>query len=388
MRSSARTVLAGILVGVLGAGVIGTGSAAEDQQGRAQPGSTDQPRLVKVGSYEQPVFVTAKPGDSSRLFVVEKGGRILVVRKGRTLRTPFLDVSGQVSTSGEQGLLSMAFSPRAGRRFYINLTDRSGDTRIIEYQVRTGDPNRAKATSARQVMRISQPASNHNGGQLQFGPDRLLYVGMGDGGFGGDPQNRAQDMSTLLGKMLRIDPRRSGARPYRVPADNPFVGETGVRPEIYASGLRNPWRFSFDRVTGALTIADVGQDSWEEINYSAPGTAAGANFGWRVFEGPDRYADGSAPGAQAPVLGLRHSDGYCSVTGGYVVRDQALTTLNGSYLYGDFCNPDVRAVDLGPGSAAGDRSTGMRVESLVSFGEDARGRVYAVSLNGPVYRIA
>lgn len=377
MTAIRRATVAAITVGVVAAGMTGIGGAA-----------AADPRLVQVGTFDQPVQVAANPYDRNRLYIVEKGGRILVVRNGRTLRTPFLNITRQVSTGSEQGLLSVAFSPRRDRLFYVNFTDRAGHTRIVEYRIRKNNPDRAVSSSARRVLRIEQPASNHNGGQLQYGPDRLLYVGMGDGGFGGDPQNLAQNMTSWHGKMLRIDPRRTAGRPYGVPGNNPFVGRTGIRPEIYSSGLRNPWRFSFDRLTGALTIADVGQSTWEEINYSAPGAAAGANFGWRVFEGPDRFADGSAPGAQEPVLSLRHSDGYCSVTGGYVVRDRALTDLYGSYLYGDFCNPDVRAVDLAPGSATRDRSTGLRIDSLASFGEDARGRVYAVSLAGPVYRIA
>lgn len=345
--------------------------------------------LGKVGTFEQPVYLTAPRGDRNRVFVVEKSGRIRVVVKGRTLAKPFLNLSGKVSSSSEQGLLSMAFSPRydRDRTFYVNYTDRSGDTRIVAYRSKKSNPNRATASSARPVLRIDQPAANHNGGQLQFGPDGLLYIGMGDGGGAGDQDNNAQNRSSLLGKMLRIDPTPQGKRSYTIPTDNPFVGNSAWRPEIYSSGLRNPWRFSFDRDNGDLIIADVGQDEWEEIDHSPRGSAAGANFGWRVYEGPDRFAPGTISNPSAPALAKSHQDGWCSVTGGYVVRDRRLGDLYGKYLYGDFCNSDIRSVTLSDGSASGDQATGMTISSLVSFGEDGRGRVYVLSLNGDVYRI-
>lgn len=348
-----------------------------------------RPDLDKVGAFEQPVYLTAPRGDRNRVFVVEKSGRIRVVVRGRTLGRPFLNLSGKVSSSSEQGLLSMAFSPRydRDRTFYVNYTDRSGDTRIVAYRSKKSNPNRATASSARPVLRIDQPAANHNGGQLQFGPDGLLYIGMGDGGGAGDQDNNAQNRSSLLGKMLRIDPTPQGMRPYTIPTDNPFVGNSAWRPEIYSSGLRNPWRFSFDRDNGDLIIADVGQDEWEEIDHSPRGSAAGANFGWRVYEGPERFAPGTISNPTAPALAKSHQDGWCSVTGGYVVRDRRLGDLYGKYLYGDFCNSDIRSVTLSDGSASGDQATGMTISSLVSFGEDGRGRVYVLSLNGDVYRI-
>ena len=256
-----------------------------------------RPDLDKIGMFDQPVYLTAPKGDRNRVFVVEKSGRIRVAVKGRTLDKPFLNLSGKVSSSSEQGLLSMAFSPRydRDRTFYVNFTDRAGDTRVVAFRAQKSNPNVAAAASARPVLRIDQPASNHNGGQLQFGPDGLLYIGMGDGGGAGDQDNNAQDRKSLLGKMLRIDPTPSGKKPYRVPSDNPFVGNPAWRPEIYSSGLRNPWRFSFDRSNGDLIIADVGQDQWEEIDHSPRGRAAGANFGWRVFEGPDPARRRSRP---------------------------------------------------------------------------------------------
>ena len=232
--------------------------------------------------------------------------------------------------------------------------------------------------------------SNHNGGLLLFGPDGLLHVGTGDGGGAGDrhgPRGNAQDLGSLLGKLLRIDPRRSGARAYRVPPSNPFTGRSGARGEIYAYGLRNPWRFSFDRRTGDLAIGDVGQNAIEEIDFVRRGRGRGANFGWRPFEGRSRFAPGeSAPGHVPPVIERRHSSGWCSITGGVVVRDPRLR-LFGRYLFGDFCKGRIVSARLRVPQARGIRPTSMSVRSLSSFGEDARGRVYAVSLAGPVYRL-
>jgi hypothetical protein len=237
---------------------------------------------------------------------------------------------------------------------------------------------------------MADSESNHNGGLLLFGPDDLMYVGTGDGGGGGDqhgPRGNAQNLGSLLGKILRIDPRAGGGRPYRVPRDNPFTGRSGARSEIYAYGLRNPWRFSFDRRTGDLAIGDVGQNQFEEIDFVRRGNGRGANFGWRPFEGRARYAAGeSAPGHVRPVIVRSHSDGNCSITGGVIVRDPRLA-LRGRYVFGDYCKGRILSARLSPGRARGVRRTSLTVPSLSSFGEDAQGRVYAVSLNGPVYRI-
>jgi hypothetical protein len=239
---------------------------------------------------------------------------------------------------------------------------------------------------------MADPEPNHNGGLMIYGSDGLMYVGTGDGG-GGDDQHgargNAQSLGSLLGKILRIDPRQSAGRPYTVPDSNPFVGRSGARPEIYAYGLRNPWRFSFDRETGDLTIADVGQDAVEEVDFVRKGRGAGANFGWRPWEGRSRNFDEPARGAIFPVITHTHSQGFCSITGGYVVRDRGVPALFGRYVYGDFCEGRIRAATL----RAGHRTKGKplplpRVGGLSSFGEDAAGRVYATSLNGPVYRLA
>ena len=348
-------------------------------------------RLARIGSFDSPVYVTAPPGDTRRVFVVEQTGKIRVIRDGRRLSTPFLDLRNRVSCCGERGLLSMVFAPdyARSRRFYVYYTDRSGDTRVVEFR-RSGSADRAVKASARTVLTQEQPEPNHNGGLVLFGPDGLLYIGLGDGGGANDQhgaRGNGQSLSTLLGKILRIDPKASGGRPYSIPADNPFVGRAGARGEIYAYGLRNPWRFSFDRATGDLTIGDVGQNAVEEVNFARRGAARGANYGWRVFEGRRiNFPDERAPGAVAPVFTYGRAGGACSITGGVVVRDPRLRSLLGRYVYGDYCVGKVRAVRLRPGSASGDRSLGLSVSQLSSFGEDAQGRVYATSLDGPVYR--
>ena len=349
-------------------------------------------RLARIGSFDAPVYVTAPPGDRRRVFVVEQGGRIMVVRGGRKLGAPFLDIRRLVTAGGEQGLLSMAFAPDYAEsgRFYVYFTDRDGDQRIVEYRRSSAD--RADAGSARLVLEMPDEESNHNGGLLLFGPDDLLYVGTGDGGGGGDEHGRrgnGQDLGSLLGKILRIDPRASGGRGYRIPSSNPFVGRSGARGEIYSYGLRNPWRFSFDRRTGDLVIGDVGQNEIEEIDFVRRGKGAGANFGWRPFEGRRRFRDGeSAPGHVPPVIERTHEDGWCSITGGVVVRDRALGGLYGRYLFGDVCKPRILSARLATPRARDLRNTSLRVQQVVSFGEDARGHVYAVSHGGPVYRLA
>ena len=352
-------------------------------------------RLASVGTFDTPVYVTAPRGERRRVFVVQQGGKIRVLRAGKLRPAPFLDITSRVTSGGEQGLLSMAFAPDYAktRRFYVNYTDRAGVQRVVEYRRSKTNAERADTSTARLVLRYDGLESNHNGGLVAFGPDNLLYIGTGDGGGAGDQhgsRGNAQDLTKLEGKLLRIDPRRSGGRPYRVPASNPFVNRSGAKPEIYSYGLRNPWRFSFDRTTGDLSIGDVGQGEIEEIDFARKGEARGANYGWRPFEGSRRYAPGEeAPGAVAPVIELTHDDGNCSVTGGYVVRDPALPALAGQYVYGDFCKGQLRAARLSTGSASGDRSLGLKtISNLSSFGEDGLGRVYVMSLAGPVYRFA
>jgi glucose/arabinose dehydrogenase len=403
MRRAGLIALAvAALVAACGSGDDGRAAApAATATAPAAPESTAEPtpqaqasrgvRLRSIGRFDSPVYVTSPPGDRRRLFVVEQAGRIRVLVGGKRRSAPFLDIRSNVTEGSEQGLLSMAFAPDYARsgRFYVYYTDRSGDQRIVEY--RRASATRANPGSARLVLRMADPESNHNGGLMLFGPDGHMYVGTGDGGGGGDehgPRGNAQNLGSLLGKILRIDPAQSGGRAYTVPNDNPFVGRSGARGEVYSYGLRNPWRFSFDRRTGDLTIADVGQNDIEEVNFVRRGRGRGANFGWRPFEGRARYAPGeSAPGHVPPVITRSHGAGWCSITGGVIVRDPALAGLRGRYVFGDFCQSRIRSARLSPGRARSVRGTSLRVESLSSFGEDARGRVYVTSLDGPVYRI-
>lgn len=348
-------------------------------------------KLTRIGRFDGPVYVTQAPGDASRLFVVEQPGRIVVVRRGRTLKTPFLDLTDRVKSGGEQGLLSVAFAPdyqRSGR-FYVDYTDRNGNTRVVEFR-RGSSPDRANRGSARQLLFQRQPEANHNGGLLLFGPDGKLYVGFGDGGGAYDHHGRignGQNLGTWLGKILRIDPLPSGGRPYGVPSDNPFVGRAGAKPEVYWWGLRNPWRFSFDRANGDVTIADVGQDQREEVDFLRSGTGAGDNFGWRAWEGTNR-TDGNLNVRDAvfPVLEYSHAGGNCSITGGYVVRDRRIPALQGRYVYADYCAGRLLSARLALPRARDKRSLGLSVPGITSFGEDLAGRVYVVSQQGPVYR--
>ena len=357
-------------------------AAAAD--GDAAPAGVSGLRLRRIGTFDSPTYLTAPRGARTRVFVVEQGGTIRVVKNGRTLARPFLDITDRVQSGGERGLLSMAFAPDYARsqRFYVYYTDGGGDIRVVEFR---GHGDRARRGTARNVITVEHSEnSNHNGGQLQFGPDGFLYIGTGDGGGGGDPFEAGQDVGSLLGKLLRIDPR---GKPFRVPSSNPFVNRRGARNSVYSYGLRNPWRFSFDRKTGDLTIADVGQNSFEEIDFVRRGRGNGANFGWDVYEGNSRHEAGEAPGHIPPVITHSHDTGVCSITGGYVLRHRSYGGLRGTYVYADLCEGIIRGARLGPGRATGRRTLG-RISSPSSFGQDSRGRVYAVSLDGPVYRLA
>ena len=357
-----------------------------------------EPRLTPVGSFYQPVYVTAPPGDGSRLFVVEKPGLILLKVNGGAPK-PFLDIRGEVDAFEEQGLLSMAFAPdyATSRRFYVyyNAPEAAfapgSRIKIVEFKRSASDPDVADPASRREVITFPKPGiSNHNGGQLQFGPDGLLYAATGDGGGVNDPNENGQNTSSLLGKLLRIDPRPGpGGEPYTVPAGNPFADGVAGEPEIWAYGLRNPWRFSFDRATGDLTLGDVGQREREEINFIARPGGAGANFGWDCYEGsvstPDEE-DCEPPGHVPPHFEYLSDSGFCSVTGGYVVRDPALPTLAGRYLYADFCAAQLRSLNLSD-PVATDRAEPLTFPRAVTFGEDSCGRLYVATTDGPVSRI-
>jgi glucose/arabinose dehydrogenase len=348
--------------------------------------------LSDLGTFATPVFLTAPPGDAARVFVVEKRGTIQAVDLQSRQQSLFLDLRGQVSTGSEQGLLGLAFDPDydATGRFLVNYTNLDGDSRVVLYRVAAGDPNRADPASAQAVLALAQPFPNHNGGMLAFGPDGLLYLGFGDGGSGGDPMGNGQSLGTLLGKVLRL--RLSAAGALEIPADNPMVGQAGARGEIWSFGLRNPWRFSFDRVTGDLYLADVGQAAREEVDVvtTAAGRGRGANFGWNRMEGLSCYQAASCDqaGLTLPILDYTHSDG-CSVTGGYVYRG-SVAGLQGLYFYSDYCGGWVRSFRL-QGGAAADQRSWPELEpggQVTSFGEDAVGELYVMSAGGRVARFA
>jgi glucose/arabinose dehydrogenase len=365
-------LIAAVALLALGCGGDGDAPAARST---ATPSATSTPtatiarpglRLKRIGNFDNPVYVTAPPGDRRRIFVVEQGGYVWIVRGGDKLDRPFLAIPSRISSGGERGLLSLAFAPdyASSGRFYVYYTAPDGDIRIVEY--RRASANRADHDSARVVLSVEHPASNHNGGLVLFGPDGLLYAGLGDGGGGGDPGNNAQDRGTLLGKIIRFDPR------------------SDARPEIYAYGLRNPWRFAFTP-RGHLVVADVGQGEVEEVTVVR---RKGANLGWRVWEGRRRYAAGeTAPGHVPPAIQRFHADGNCSITGGVVVRDPVLSALRGRYVFGDFCRSRIESARLRGNKARDVRTSRLYVPNLSSFGEDGRGRVYVTSLSGPVLRL-
>lgn len=347
-------------------------------------------RLERVADgLDFPLHVAAPP-DDPRLFIVEKVGRVRIRKDGALLETPFLDLTGQVSGGSEQGLLSIAFHPdyASNGRFFVDYTNPAGDTRVVEYRV-SNEPDRADPASARTLLEIDQPFSNHNGGLLVFGPDGMLYVGLGDGGSAGDPRGNGQDTGTLLGAILRIDV--DAGDPYAVPSDNPLVDEPGARGEIWTWGLRNPWRFAFDRETGDLYIADVGQNRFEEVNAVA-GAGGGLDYGWNVMEGDACFEPREGcdrEGLTLPVLTYGHDEG-CSVTGGHVYRGQAIPALQGAYFYSDFCSGFVRSFRFSGGEAV-DRRRWPELEpterGVSSFGEDAAGELYLTTRGGSVYRV-
>lgn len=325
-----------------------------------------------VSGLDEPLYVTAAPGEPGRLYVVEQPGRIRIVENGRVTGT-FLDIRSQVRSGGEQGLLSVAFHPAYAQnhRFYVNYTDNNGDTRVVEYR---GENRRADTGSARQLLFVRQPYANHNGGQLEFDRQGYLYVGMGDGGSAGDPGNRSQNLRSQLGKLLRRNPLRAGS---------PW--------QIVGYGLRNPWRFSFDRVTGDLWIADVGQGAVEEIDYRARARIGRlANYGWNHYEGRSVFSSSPLRGNGQlvfPVAQYGHDNGACSVTGGYVYRGSAVPAARGRYFYGDFCNGDVWSFRVRAGRSSAVREEPFNIAALSSFGEDLDGELYATSLNGTLYRL-
>jgi hypothetical protein len=359
-------------------------------------------RLEQINvSLSFPLFLTAPPGDTIRLFVVEKGGVIKIVdRATHALIGTFLDIASLVSTGGEQGLLGLAFDPQyaVNRRFYVSYTDLNGDSVIARYRANSINLNVAESAADRIILTVAQPFTNHNGGMIAFGPaDNFLYIGLGDGGSGGDPDNRAQNRADLLGKLLRIDVSQGTQAPllpYSIPSDNPFVGQLGVREEIWSIGLRNPWRYSFDRQSGDLYVADVGQGAREEVNAStsASGGGSGINYGWKIMEGTLCFSPASGcnmAGLALPAVEYDHANGACSITGGYVYRGAAVLALQGTYFYADFCAGFVRSFRFVNGMVT-EHADWMALRpggNITSFGEDAAGELYIMTSQGGLFRI-
>jgi glucose/arabinose dehydrogenase len=379
-------VLAGVLLMTLTA-------AAQSTEPVINREAAPDPGLVTFSEVAtglaNPLYLTHANDGSGRLFVLEQAGMIYVIKDGQRLSTPFLDLTDIVSQDinrgySERGLLGLAFHPGFAEngQFFVNYTDRQrGATHIARYTVAADNPDAADPTGAEILFTIDQPYPNHNGGHMDFGPDGYLYVSLGDGGAAGDPLGAGQNLATLLGKIIRIDV--DGDAPYGIPEDNPFVSNSNVMPEIWAYGVRNPWRFSFDRATGDLYMGDVGQNVWEEINFQPADSAGGENYGWNVFEASYPYATGTPPENMVyPIAEYRHEGGSCSVTGGYVYRGEAIADLQGAYLFGDFCSGQMWATyrDLS-GAWQTNRFLNLGF-SLSSFGEDEAGELYIVDYAG------
>ncbi|MCY3798716.1 MAG: PQQ-dependent sugar dehydrogenase [Chloroflexi bacterium] len=345
-----------------------------------------------AAGFTRPLFVTHAADGADRLFLVEQVGLIWILKDGARTATPFLDISSVISpraltdSYSELGLLGLAFHPdfRSNGAFFVNYTDRQGSTVVARYQADAENPDRADASSGEILFQLAQPYANHNGGHIEFGPDGYLYIALGDGGAANDPLGAGQNLQLMLGSILRIDV--DSASPYAIPPDNPFVGDASARAEIWAYGLRNVWRFAFDRATGDMYMADVGQNQWEEINFQPADSAGGENYGWNVWEGSHIFAGGSAPNHVPPIYEYSHSFG-CSVTGGNIYRGEAIAELGAVYLFGDWCSGRIwgawRDHDLN-WHAHELMNTGLPISS---FGEDEAGEVYVIDYGGTLYRV-
>jgi len=362
------------------------------------PAETQRPALEEInlklvpvaGGFTKPLFLTHAGDGSERLFVVEQAGRILILKDGQVNPTPFLDIVSIVgSDANEQGLLSVAFHPEYAENglFFINYTNREGNTVIARYS-RSDNPDVADPNSAKILMTIGQPYSNHNGGQVAFGPDGYLYIGMGDGGAANDPQNRAQNLETLLGKILRVDVNNGD--PYGVPQNNPFVGQGAARPEIWSYGWRNPWRFSFDIATNDMYIADVGQNQYEEVHVEWASLEGGRNYGWRIMEGAHCFnptdCDPASLGLVLPVTEYDHGLG-CSITGGYVYRGAEFPNLEGIYIYGDYCSGIIWGIRYETDNQWSQTQFMTSSETISSFGQDWAGEIYLVDHQGDIFKV-
>lgn len=391
-----RTLIAlTLLAGMATSAVVWSAAAQPDSETFVFDPATFAIQLEEVAAgFTAPVYVTGPDDGTGRLFVVERPGVIRIIDDGAVVPEPFLDISGIVeSGSSEQGLLSVAFPPDFGQsgEFYVYYTARSdegvGDNTIARHRVLADDPDRADPASGEVLLRLTDFRVNHNGGQLQFGPDGFLYAGFGDGGGGGDPEGNAQNPETIFGSLIRIDAETSEG-PYGIPGDNPFAASDGGAPEVWAWGLRNPWRFSFDRATGDLFIGDVGQGAMEEVNWLPAGSPGGANFGWNILEGSTCFRSESCEtsGMTMPVAEYPHDFG-CSVVGGYVYRGEREPALAGVYLFADFCSGLVWGMvpgDAGNWVVSEPTPTDVRI---TSFGEDASGELYLTAISGEVFRV-
>jgi glucose/arabinose dehydrogenase len=387
-RSRPLLILTLSLIGLAPASACGS-----DSNGTVEPPDGTAPVGLDPGAtgLNNPLYLTSPPGDTGRLFIVEQGGTIRVVKGGSLLPDPFLDITDRVSSGGERGLFGLAFDPgyRSNGRFVVHYTDTDGNTRLSVFHV-SADPDRADPASETIVLAAQQPFANHNGGQILFGSDGYLYLGLGDGGSEGDPLGNGQNITDVLADILRLDV--SSGTSAVPPADNPFVGRSDAEPRIWSYGLRNPWRFTFDRATGDLYIADVGQNAWEEVDFAtaASGSGKGVNYGWNRMEGTHCYGGSTCDtaGLALPVLEYDHGQG-CSITGGYVYRGAAIPALQGHYFYGDYCSGWVRSFRVQDGKAVEQTQwpTLAPGGAVLSFGEDQAGELYVLSATGTVSRI-
>jgi glucose/arabinose dehydrogenase len=371
----------------LGAAFCASGCSGDDPSG--PPGGTGARLQEIVTGLSAPLYLTSPPGGLARLFVVEQTGAIRIVKDGVLLTAPFLDLTSRISTGGERGLLGLAFDPdyATSARFIVHFTDPAGNTTLSRFQA-SANPDVADPASELVILTADQPFTNHNGGQIAFGPEGFLYVGLGDGGGSGDPDGRGQNLSDLLGSILRIDVRST--EPYTVPADNPFA--QSAAPEVWSYGLRNPWRFSFDRATGDLYVADVGEGQWEEIDVStaADGGGKGLNYGWNLMEGTHCFRASSCDqaGLTLPAFEYSHQEG-CSITGGYVYRGSAIPALQGHYFYADYCQGWVRSLRYSSGTVTDQTEWPSLTPGgpVLSFGEDAAGELYVLDQGGRVSKV-
>ncbi|MGW8634078.1 PQQ-dependent sugar dehydrogenase [Streptomyces sp. NPDC055793] len=372
-----RTRLSAIIgtLGLVGSLALATAYADEP----ATDASAPQVALTEVARATNPTAGAAGPGDT--VWIAERAGTVRVLNDSG-LGEPVLDISDETTTDGERGLLGVTFD-KDFAHFYISYTDLQGTSTIDEFAVQDGT---IQQDTRRTVLTQQQPESNHNGGDITFGPDGYLYIAFGDGGGGGDPDGNGQKLDTLLGKLLRIDPR--GGTPYAVPEDNPFVGDPDARSEIWSYGLRNPWRFSFDAGSGDLLIADVGQSEWEEIDWAPADSKGGENYGWAQMEGTHPFRGGTEPANHVPPIHEYDRNGLgCSVTGGYVYRGQAVADLAGQYVYSDYCDGTLRSLEIENGKVTAEHDLGVNGGEVVSFAQDNDGELYALAIGGTVWRV-